>query len=53
MKKLFGLVGTTIGGWVGWALGAPFGTMTAFIVSIVGTALGLYVAIRVASNYDV
>lgn len=42
----------TIGGWVGWFLGAAFGTMTAFIVSMVGTGLGAYLAIRIANSYD-
>jgi hypothetical protein len=53
VKKLLGFIGMTIGGWAGWALGAPFGMMTAFIVSIIGTGAGAYVAIRVASNYDI
>ena len=43
----------TIGGWAGWALGAVYGTMTAFIVSMIGTGVGAYVAIRIASNYDI
>ena len=43
----------TIGGWAGWALGAAFGTMTAFIVSMIGTGIGVYVGIRLAANYDV
>lgn len=43
----------TIGGWAGWAVGEPFGMMTAFIVSIIGTGIGAYVAVRVASNYDI
>ena len=42
----------TIGGWAGWAIGAIFGMMTAFIVSIIGTGIGAYVAIRVARSYD-
>lgn len=42
-----------IGGWAGWAIGATFGTMTAFIVSIIGTGIGAYVAIRIASSYDI
>lgn len=53
MKKLLGFIGMTIGGWAGWALGAAFGTMTAFLVSMVGTGLGAYVAIRVGDSYDI
>lgn len=53
MKKLLGFVGMTVGGWAGWALGASFGTMSAFIVSVIGTGLGMYVGIRIAQNYDI
>lgn len=36
----------TLGGAVGWWLGARFGVMTAFIVSTVGTGAGVYAARR-------
>lgn len=53
MKKLFGFVGTTIGSYAGWILGAHLGgTMTAFIVSMIGTGFGLYAGIRLARNYE-
>ncbi len=52
MKKLFGFIGATIGGYAGWALGALYGTMTAFMLSIVGTGVGIYFAAKVARNYD-
>ena len=42
---------TTLGGWLGWALGAPLGMMTAFFLSIVGTALGVYAARRIARSF--
>jgi hypothetical protein len=48
MIKLMGFLGATIGGYAGWALGAPFGVMTAFMVSMIGTGLGIYVGRRVA-----
>lgn len=44
MKRLLNLVGMTIGGWLGWQLGALVSFFTAFIVSMVGTGLGLYAA---------
>jgi uncharacterized protein YcfJ len=50
MIKLMGFLGATIGGYAGWALGARFGTMTAFMVSMVGTGLGIYVGRRVARD---
>ena len=48
MTKLLGLVGSTVGGMIGWAAGAGVGTMTAFMLSIVGTGLGLYGGRRAA-----
>ena len=51
MSKLIGWVGATIGGAIGWWLGARVGIMTAFMVSIVGTGAGLYIARRFFSDY--
>ncbi len=50
MARLLNLIGMTIGGWLGWMLGALVGIFTAFIVSVVGTGLGLYLAQRVTRN---
>jgi uncharacterized membrane protein YeaQ/YmgE (transglycosylase-associated protein family) len=50
VNKLLGFIGATIGSYAGWALGSRFGMMTAFMLSIVGTGLGIYVARRVANN---
>ena len=50
MNKLIGFVGATIGSYAGWALGVRFGFMTAFMLSIVGTGVGIYVAKRVGSE---
>ena len=50
MRKLLAVIGTTLGGYLGWILGAPVGTVTAFAVSMVGTAAGLYAARRVAQH---
>ncbi len=51
MSKLLALVGATLGGAVGWWLGSFIGLMTAFIISIVGTALGVYAGRRFADEY--
>jgi uncharacterized membrane protein YeaQ/YmgE (transglycosylase-associated protein family) len=52
MTKLLGLVGATaggaIGGWIGAQLG---GTMTAFVLSMVGTGAGMYGGARIARHY--
>ena len=52
MTKLLGFVGATIGSYAGWALGALVGTMTAFMLSIVLTGVGLYAGRRVARHYE-
>ena len=51
MKKLFAFVGATIGSYAGWALGAMVGFTTAFIVSMVGTGIGMYYGARIAKTY--
>lgn len=42
MKGILNLVGMSVGGWLGWVIGAQVSFFTAFIVSIVGTGVGLY-----------
>ena len=51
MRKLLTFVGGTAGSYAGWAIGAPVGTMTAFMVSMVGTGLGIYAGYRLAQRY--
>lgn len=50
MARLLGFLGSTFGGAVGWWIGAPMGVMTAFFLSMVGTALGLYAGRRIAAD---
>jgi len=40
--KLFTFVGAFVGGYVGWALAARFGMLTAFLVSGAGSLVGVY-----------
>ena len=42
MKGFLNVVGMSVGGWVGWFLGAQISLFTAVIVSGVGTGVGLY-----------
>ena len=42
MGRLFAFIGMTVGGWIGWALAERFGLYAAFLLSLVGTAAGLY-----------
>jgi hypothetical protein len=46
MKRLLDMIGLTIGGYLGWMVGAWISFFAAFIVSMVGTGLGLYAARR-------
>jgi hypothetical protein len=51
MLKLYSFIGATVGSYAGWALGSPLGFMTAFMVSMVGTGVGIYAGRRVAHYY--
>ena len=51
MGKVFAFIGATIGGYAGWALGAMVGFTTAFMVSVVGTGIGVYYGRRIARDY--
>jgi hypothetical protein len=51
MVKLLWLVGATAGGAIGWWLGALVGTMTAVLLSALGTGVGIYAARRLAAEY--
>lgn len=51
MEKLLVFLGLGIGGWAGWALGARFGFFAAFVLAVIGTALGLYLGRRIARDY--
>ena len=46
MKRLLDLIGMTVGGWLGWAAGAPVSIFTAFIISMIGTGFGLWATRR-------
>jgi hypothetical protein len=50
MSTLLAWVGATIVGALGWWAGAPWGLFTAFVLSTVGTGIGLYVGRRLAAH---
>jgi hypothetical protein len=52
VSKLFAFVGMTVFSAVGWWLGAFVGVMTAWMLSAVGTGVGIYVGKRLASHYE-
>jgi hypothetical protein len=51
LGKLLYFCLTMLGGWIGWALGERFGLMTAFFLSLVGTAFGIYASHRITRSY--
>lgn len=52
MSKLFTLLGATIGGWLSWYAGAMVSITLAFLLSIIGTGVGMYIGRRLASHYS-
>ena len=51
MKKLLLILSITIGGWIGWWIGEHIGIMTAYFLSVLGAAAGLYFGRKIMSNY--
>ena len=51
VSKVVGFIGATLGGAAGWWVGARVGTMTAFFLSVLGTAAGVYGARRWLQDY--
>jgi hypothetical protein len=45
------IVASTLFGSVGWWVGSLVGVMTAFVLSVVGTAVGVYLGRRVAREW--
>lgn len=46
MKKIVLFISMTFFGGVGWAIGARFGFMTAYLFSCIGSGFGLYAGIK-------
>ena len=51
MSRLLNFIGATIGGSLGWWLGDRWGIMTAFMLSVVGTGVGVYAIRRWFADY--
>jgi hypothetical protein len=49
--KLLIFIGMNIGGYAGWVLAEPLGTMSAFLLSGVGSLAGVYLGWRAARAY--
>ena len=50
MSKILSLLGATVSSAIGWWLGARVGTMTAFVLSTIGTGVGVYAGRRIAAS---
>jgi uncharacterized membrane protein YeaQ/YmgE (transglycosylase-associated protein family) len=50
INKLVGFIGATVGSYAGWFLGARVGMMTAFMLSVVGTGLGIFLGRRIVRD---
>jgi len=46
MKGFLNFFGMSVGGWIGWAIGAQVSIFTAFMVSMVGSGVGLFYSQR-------
>jgi hypothetical protein len=53
MTKLIILLTSTVGSAIGWWAGAKIGIMTAFMVSMLGTGLGIYYGRKAAQHYEI
>ncbi len=49
--KLCIFVGLNAGGYAGWVVAEPWGLMAAFLVSSLGSAIGVYLGWKVAREY--
>ena len=46
------LVATGTGGMLGWYAGMPMGLMGAYLCSVLGSSIGLYIGRRLQRNLD-
>jgi len=51
MNKLLIMIGMTLFSWIGWWAGEPFGLFTGFLLSGVGSLIGVYVGWRIHRDY--
>jgi len=49
--KLCIFIGVNLGGYAGWALAEPLGMTWAFVISSVGSLVGVYLGWKVAREY--
>ncbi len=52
MVKILGTLGAFVGSSLGWWIGSGIGMMTAFLISIVGTGVGIYAGRQIALKLE-
>lgn len=45
MKKILIFIFLSVFGWLGWMLGEKIGVMTAYFFSLIGSAIGIVIAV--------
>ena len=51
MNKLCIVIGTTVLGWLGWWIGAQWGSTIGFVLSGIGSVAGVYAGWRINRDY--
>ena len=51
MRKPLAILGAVAGSTFGWWLGSFIGIMTAFVLSMIGTGVGIYLGARITRHY--
>ena len=51
MNRIVILLAASVGGWIGWWLGEAGGIFVAFVLSMIGTGIGMYAGIRFVREY--
>jgi hypothetical protein len=51
MPRIIWIIGAILGGYLGWWLGSGLGVMAAYGISVVGTALGIYLAFKLWQRF--
>jgi len=52
IKPLVVIIAISLGGWLGWVLGRPWGIMIAYFIAVAGASVGLYVGRRIQYHLD-
>ena len=51
LSPMMVLIGMSVGGWIGWALGERFGMLVALLASLIGSAVALYFTRKLVRDF--